>query len=342
MDRTVGLAWILLAGITQGSFILPMKFVRRWKWEHLWLVYSVVAFFVLPLVTAFATVPQLWRVYGEAPTGVLWMTGLFGTGWGAGSVFFGLGVDALGMALGFSIMTGMYTALGALVPLIVLTPQLLWTRNGLLVIAGNAVTIVGVVVCAIAGDLRDKQFGTVVAGRSLNPRVPFSIGLSICVAAGVLSGMLNFSYAFGAPIADAACRLGATKEGGLNALWLVAIPAGGILNVGYCLYLLRRRKSWSVLWRKTFPLDWVNACIMAGLWTGSIILYGRGANNLGPLGPSLGWSLWNAILIITTVACGLLTREWNGARGRPLRLLLIGIGILLAATALLGLGGAGG
>ena len=58
----VGLVWILVAGVTQGAFTVPMKFVRRWKWEHLWLVYSVIAFFLLPWVVAWVTVPHLAAV----------------------------------------------------------------------------------------------------------------------------------------------------------------------------------------------------------------------------------------------------------------------------------------
>jgi L-rhamnose-H+ transport protein len=337
----LGLVWILIAGVTQGAFPLPMKFVRRWKWEHLWLVYSVIAFFLLPWVMAWATVPHLAAVLAYAGGHILWLTALFGAGWGAGSVFFGLGVDALGMALGFSMITGIYMALGALIPMIVLTPDLIWTRNGLLILAGNAIAIVGVVAQAVAGNIRDKQADKVET-QSLNPKVSFAAGLTICILSGVFSGMLNFSYAFGKPIADAAEHFGATKDGSLNALWLIALPAGGLLNVGYCLYLMFKRRNWALLYRKTLPMDWVHAWVMSALFTGSVIVYGWGASKLGRLGPSLGWSLWNAILIITTLVCGFLTREWMGANRRSLRMLLAGVALLIVATVLLGLGGAGG
>lgn len=337
----LGLLWIFVAGVTQGSFTLPMKFVRRWKWEHIWMAYSIPAFFLLPLGTAWLTVPHLAQVYQSTDGRIIWLTALFGLGWGAGSVFFGLGVDALGMALGFSMMTGIYTALGALVPMVVLTPDLIWTSNGFFILAGNAVTIVGVVLSAVAGDRRDKLIGKKAEPTLLGTPFSFRTGLLICISSGILSGMLNFSYAFGKPIAEAAQRLGATRDSGLNALWLVALPAGGLLNVGFCAYLMAKRKSAALMYRHVAAMDWVHALVMAGLWTGSVVIYGWGANGLGRLGPSLGWSLWNAILIITTVVCGLLTHEWDGARGRPLHLLLIGIAVLIAGTILLGLGGAG-
>jgi L-rhamnose-H+ transport protein len=336
-----GFFWLFIAGTTGGAFVLPMKFVRRWKWEHLWLVYSVISFFVLLPLAALVTVPHAWQVYQACSPRVLLWTALYGAGWGAGSVFFGLGVDALGMALGFSMMTGIYTALGALVPLVVLTPDLVWTQNGLLIMAGNAVTIVGVVICAVAGDARDKETGHTEAPGMLNAKVSFPLALTICLLAGVFSAMLNFAFAFGAPIVDAARNLGYTKDEGVNALWLIAIPAGGTLNIAYCFYLLQKRKSWFSLWRGTRPWDWFHATDMAVLWTVSLIVYGWGADDLGRLGPALGWSLWNAILIVTTFVCGVLTHEWKGASRKALRMLLVGIAILIVATILLGLGGAG-
>jgi L-rhamnose-H+ transport protein len=44
----VGVTLAMLAGVLNGSFALPMKFMRQWKWEHTWLVYSVVAMVAFP------------------------------------------------------------------------------------------------------------------------------------------------------------------------------------------------------------------------------------------------------------------------------------------------------
>jgi L-rhamnose-H+ transport protein len=334
----IGLGWILVAGVTQGAFVLPMKYTRAWKWEHLWFWYSVIAFFLLPLLVALVTVPHLTKVYSLAGHYPVALAALFGLGWGAGSVFFGLGVDALGMALGFSMMTGLYTALGAFIPLVLLTPELTFRRNGLMIIVGNFVTILGVIACAIAGDRRDKLLGKKVASGMIGPKRSFAVALAICILSGVLSAALNFGYAFASGIMKAAESLGATKEGAVNAMWLILIPAGGLLNVGYCTYLLAKNKSWDRLVGQATGVDWLGASIMGILWTGSVIVYGWGANDLGRLGPSLGWSLWNAILIATTFVCGILTHEWDGVRGRPSQLLITGIGLLIVGMFVLGMG----
>jgi hypothetical protein len=79
----IGLGWILIAGVTQGAFVLPMKYTRAWKWEHLWFWYSVIALFLLPLVVALWTVPHLATVYARAGNAPIVLAALFGLGWGS-------------------------------------------------------------------------------------------------------------------------------------------------------------------------------------------------------------------------------------------------------------------
>jgi L-rhamnose-H+ transport protein len=334
----IGFAWILVAGVGQGAYALPMKYTRAWKWEHLWFWYSVIALIILPILAAFLTVPHLAEIFSVVPQSQIIQTALLGLVWGAGVIFCGLGIDALGMALGFSLMTALYTALGAFIPLVALTPELVFRRSGLMVIAGNIVMAAGVVVCSIAGERRDKIIGSKAAIGRIGPNRSFRMGLIICILCGIFSPAFNFGYAFGSGITKAAELLGASKDNAVNAIWVILLPAGGLLNIAYCLYLLRKNKSWSPLIRRASWVDWLGASIMGTVWTGSVIIYGWGANDLGRLGPSLGWSLWNVILIVTTFICGLLTHEWDGVHGPPLRLFYIGISLLAAAMFVLGLG----
>ena len=127
------------------------------------------------------------------------------------------------------------------------------------------------------------------------------------------------------------------RDDALNAVWLVMLPAGGLINLAYCAHLLRKNASADLL-RRGGTAEWSSGAIMAVMWTGSVIVYGWGANALGRLGPTLGWSLWNAILIGTTVFCGLATREWQGVHGRPIRWLAAGIATLVAGMFVLGMG----
>src|SRR5437764_102614 len=73
-----GLFWLFIAGVMQGAFPLPMKFAGKWKWEHLWGWYSLLAFVVLPFVLAWLTVPHLDQVYAKASSQALWSIAAFG------------------------------------------------------------------------------------------------------------------------------------------------------------------------------------------------------------------------------------------------------------------------
>src|ERR1044071_8515052 len=102
MDSTVfGILLLVLAGAMNGSFTLPMKFTRKWAWENTWLVWTVFALCLFPPLLAVLTVPSLRDVYAEAGARPIWISAGCGMGWGIAQVFFGLAVDAVGIALAF-------------------------------------------------------------------------------------------------------------------------------------------------------------------------------------------------------------------------------------------------
>lgn len=122
----MGLLAVIAGAMMQGSFALPQKFVRNWPWEKSWLFYSISGMVLFPWLLVALVVPNPAQAYANAGPGVLALTAIFGAGWGIGSVLFGLGIAALGVALGFAIIISLTAALGALVPMAVLEPAKFW------------------------------------------------------------------------------------------------------------------------------------------------------------------------------------------------------------------------
>jgi L-rhamnose-H+ transport protein len=54
----IGLAAVVLAGVLQGLFAVPMKYAPRWNYENIWLIFSLVGMVVLPWMLTTATVPH--------------------------------------------------------------------------------------------------------------------------------------------------------------------------------------------------------------------------------------------------------------------------------------------
>src|SRR5215469_17402665 len=144
----VGILLLVLAGAMNGSFTLPMKFTRKWEWEHTWLAWTICALGVFPIVLTWLTVPRLGDVYSEAGTTPILIAAGCGFGWGASQVCFGLAVDAVGIALAFSVILGIAATMGALIPLFTAGDP--FSTKGLEIIGGVVLVILGVLICAKA------------------------------------------------------------------------------------------------------------------------------------------------------------------------------------------------
>jgi len=92
MSGTVleGVGVTMVAGLMSGNCMLPMKFARRWNWENIWLVFSIVSLLVLPWTLAFALVNRLLDVYRIVPVTVMYAPLVFGAGWGVAQILFGI------------------------------------------------------------------------------------------------------------------------------------------------------------------------------------------------------------------------------------------------------------
>jgi len=325
-----GLALVLLAGLFQGSFMLPSKWMKGWAWENYWLLFATTAYLVCPWLFAVVTVPRLAEVYAGVPPETIARTLAFGLGWALGALAFGLAIDAIGMALGYAVIVGIAATAGTLVPLLVLGQGILGPARAAVTAAALALMLAGVAVCSLAG--RWKEADTRQGRPGLYRR-----GLAVAIASGLLSACGNLGFAFGSPISERAEQLGAAEDLATNAIWvLLALPLF-LLNAGYSLLLLRRNGTLARYRASGSPRRALLAVSMGLMWMLGMALYGAGARSLGRLGPSFGWAILMCSMVLVSSALGLLTGEWRDAPAPAHRRLRAGLALLVAAICLLGL-----
>jgi len=322
---------IVLAGGMNGSFTVPMKRVRGWEWEHTWLVWAFLAMIVIPIGVAVLTIPNLRAVYGAAGWGVFIRTVFFGMLWGASAVLFGLGVNRIGVALGFGIILGTASSLGALVPFLELHPRSLFTTVGLLTLVGVAIVVSGVAACARAGILREAALEPKLVKHS------FGVGAAICVLSGLGTTFMSVALNNATSIYTAAEAVGTPPALSLNAVWPVLLGGGFVVNALYCASLVIRRHNLD-RFRERMATNFGLALLMAGLWAGSNFSYGAGARAMGSLGLILGWPIFMAAIVLAANAWGAFTGEWRQASHRAMNwagagnlLLVAGIAIIASA-----------
>jgi L-rhamnose-H+ transport protein len=246
-------------------------------------------------------------------------------------IFFGLGIAAIGIALNFAIAIGLSTALGSLVPLVVLQRQKIFTPQGKMIFAGVALILAGIVGCALAGRMKEKHLATAGGAprESSALTMSFKAGLLICILAGVGSPLINFGLAFGAPFIARAAAQGVGPSSQANVIWAPLVTAALLPYLLYCGYLWRKNRTWSLFRARGTGLNWLFGAAMGLLWFGSTVIYGGASARMSSMGPILGWPLFMSAIILTSNAWGFATGEWKGAGSKALTIMLLGILLLI-------------
>jgi L-rhamnose-H+ transport protein len=325
MSPLTAIFLLVVAGTMNGSFTLPMKFTRQWAWENTWLIWTIWALVIFPPVMTLSTVPHLRSVYSNVAPVVIVTVALCGAGWGISQVFFGLAVDSVGIALAFSVILGISAAVGALVPLFQSHAE---TKSEIIVVAGVALVIIGVGICAVAGRRREAA-----QGRAVDPnKASVGRGLFYCTISGVGSALVGIGLWLGTPIGRAAERLGTSATWSPNAIWLPLMVAGGMPNLIYCLYLMGKNHTGNRFANPVTGGYFILAGIMGVFWFGSTLMYGIA---VAPLGTAVAWPIFMSLIVIVASIWGVLTGEWEGAGKRPLQIMYSGVAVLILAIVVL-------
>ncbi len=200
-----GISLVILAAVLQGIFLLPMSRTRQWAWEHVWLAFSLAGMLVCNWVLAFISLPSPASIYAAVPRQELAVLAGFGLAWGVGAVLFGLGMDILGLTLGYPLIMGLNASVGTFVPLLWLYGGSMFTGRRLFIADGTAIAIAGIVACSVAGAWRESATDRT----RVDSRSRFLAGLIIAVVSGVLSCLPNIGLTFAAQTLRAARDLGA-------------------------------------------------------------------------------------------------------------------------------------
>ena len=319
---------VIIASFFQGSFGLGMKYMEPLKWEAWWIIHVTIAMIIFPIAWAIIVVPNLFEVIGNAPNNAVFFGMFFGFLWGVGGILFGKSVPYIGLSLTYGIVMGLAASVGSIIPLLQVEDTFSNPATKYVIIA-VVIMLVGVALTAKAGIERDKLIG------DTNDPSNMSKGIMIAVSCGVLSALLNVGFANATPVALEAEKMGALIRNSSLAAWVVVLMGAFLMNLGYALLLLFKNNSWD-----SFNVPAAgNAykwAILAGLfWFAALGIYGQGSALMGTMGPIIGWPMLLGLSLIISNIWALRSGEWKDAK-KPFQLMLVGLGIIIFASVLLG------
>ena len=335
MDVVLALLIIAIGSFGQSSSYVPINKVKDWSWESFWLVQGVFAWLVFPYLGALLGVPE-----GESLTG-LWQKGdaslavLYGVLWGIGGLTFGLSMRYLGVALGQSIALGTCSAFGTLLPALLVGTDL-FHGQGLWLLAGVAVTIVGIATIGYAGSLRSKSMSE-EERRAAVKDFALTKGLLVDLLCGVMSACFALGHEAGGNIKAADIGQGVDPLfAGLPVI--VLVTSGGFLtNAAYCLWQNAKNRTFGDYGKGSVWGNNLVFCALAGvLWYSQFFGLEMGKSFLDGHATLLAfsWSILMALNVTFSNVWGILLKEWKGCGHRTVGVLLTGLVILVGSIVL--------
>ncbi len=320
---------VTLASVLQGSFLVPMTYVKRWPWENSWAVFSVLGMIVFNWTLAFVSVPSLCAVYADAPLEMLLIPAVFGLLWGLGAVGFGVGIAAVGLALGYAVIMALVLSLGALIPMAALHREDILTPKGITVIVGVVVMVCGIALFGKAGMRKEQEQGQRTGKITKLSTLPMKLGLAICIFGGIFSCFPNVGYALSQPLRDLAESAHCDPRWSGNAVWSILFSGGALVNLTYCGYLFKKNGTLKEYFCPEALRNLGLMALLSLMWISSFCLYGVGAEMMGDWGTVIGWSVFIALSVSVAGFWGVVQGEWAGTSNQTRKLMLLGIAILV-------------
>jgi L-rhamnose-H+ transport protein len=372
----LGVLFHWLGGLASASFYVPYRRVRRWSWEIYWLTGGLFSWLLAPWFFASIQTSDLLGVLGSAPTPTIVWPIVFGMLWGFGGLTYGLTMRYLGLSLGMAVVLGLCTVFGTLIPPIFqgdFGPKLLDTTSGNINLLGLAVTLLGIIVVAMAGARKDAALSPEQKAATV-AEFDFRKGIGVAIFSGIMSSCFAFGLAAGEPIKALSAAAGTGPLWtGLPILCLVMF-GGLVTNALWCAYLIAKNRSAGEWFGRTAatrvgapatdstdvdtpapfqPAPMTDEAVAAGrppllanfllcavagtAWYFQFFFYTMGESQMGAYGFS-SWTLHMASIIIFGTLWGFAFREWKDASPGVRATVWSGIGILILSTIVIGYG----
>jgi L-rhamnose-H+ transport protein len=316
----------------------PQKRVNGWSWQSYWLVQASFCWFLLPILVAWLTIPELGAVLREAPRAAMLTSFVLGAVYGIGGTAFGISIRYIGFSLTYAIAIGLSTVLGTLIP-----PLLKGTLGTTLskpgaswIIGGIAVGIIGIAFTGAAGRMKERDLSATanLGGFSLVK------GLLLSLLAGALSAIYGLALEKGEPIADVASAHGAGVYRGL-VVYIFSNTGAFISTAIYCLWLHRKHKTLGEIVelpvgteKASLPVNWAMAVLTGCLWYGQFYFYNLGHVRMGDF-KFTSWAIHMIMLILFSIVVGVIFREWRGSRITTKTAVGLAFAVLLGAVLML-------
>jgi L-rhamnose-H+ transport protein len=339
-----GILLIASGAFSSGSFAVPFGKIRGWSWETYWMIFSVGAYIIFPLLACLIFAPNFMEIISETDSKTIIAVFLLGAVYGIGNLSFGLALRYLGLSLGYALSLGLMLAIGTLIP-----PMLdgrldimLQKEGGMLLIWGVITACFGIALSAWSGILKDKQVSDSAKKESIGE---FNLvkGILAALLVGVTGSAMSLGFERGLPITEVASNEGVDVLFTMMPLLVVLFSGTFVTTIIWCGFLGYKNgslKNYMVAdSSKVLTNNYLYGYLAGLLWFSQFILYGMGKSKMGPF-TFTSWGILMALTIVFATVWGLIRNEWKGTSKKVYFLMILSLVIIIVSSFMIGISGA--
>jgi len=338
-----GILLIATGAFSAGSFAVPFGKIKGWQWETYWMVYSLGAYIIMPLLACLIFAPGFITIIRSTPGNTLALVFILGAVYGVGNLSFGLSLRYLGLSLGYALSLGLMLAIGTLIPPVIdgRLKVMIESSGGNLLLAGIAVAALGVAFSAWAGVLKDKSVAQEKKQESIG-EFDLVKGILAVLLVGVTGSAMALGFEQGLPISDVAETSGIDPLFTMMPIYLVLFSGTFVSTLIWCFFLALKNKSVKDYTHpknsKILILNYGFGLLAGLLWFSQFIFFGMGKSKMGPF-TFTSFGILMALTIGFASIWGLIRGEWKGAPLKVYLIMALSLLILITASFMIGTSG---
>ena len=248
LNLLTGILIIATGAFSAGSFAVPFGKIKGWNWETYWMIFSLGAYILFPLLACIVFAADFILIICETDSRTVIAVFLLGGVYGIGNLSFGLALRYLGLSLGYALSLGLMLAIGTLIPpmidgrLIVMLQK----PGGMLLIYGVITACIGIALSAWSGILKDKQVSDSAKKESVGE---FNLVKGVLAAAlvGVTGSAMSLGFERGLPITEKASAAGVDALFTMMPLLVVLLIGTFITTIFWCGFLGIKTDHWVIM-----------------------------------------------------------------------------------------------
>lgn len=312
---------LILAGIMNGSFVIPVKYIDH-SIGRIWFYYSIVGLAIIPWVILAFVVPNFIDGYLTLPVSIFSILFLSGFIFGLGQLTFAKAIKSLGIALSFTINLGIGVTIGSL--FVVALDHDFFMRKGQLVTLATILIVASLVFYYFANKKMPQQFSN--AARTSHYRKNWLL----VIFTGITSGLQNIAF-----IIVAFHSKGNLHIGNSFWVWPPFLLAAAIPIFVYFLYQMKKTALHCDEVKAISIKEFLLISLMGFLFTGSLAVYSIIMSQLDAQQQEIGWPTFMVAIILTSQIWGLLLGEMTNFSKKQKIYWLCSVGLLLGAILVL-------